>query len=505
MKGNKKIIVGIMVMAFSNAPVHADFTSWIQKIFGIQPINKNEYELTRRGYRRKNNFQSSPEGVRGNDSRDPSNMTALFHNRQDPYQMSSPPFRAPVGSIWVKKGFTWKLVSNEEFVEEKQAEIRNGYADVLGARLPIKKSIYVYNLDDGQETMLRANENYSIQVSGYGPRESIRIKVYDSSGNELPGDFITISNNVTEGTEKAIADQALKAIEEIRDAGDITPFCRTDSDYGVVADAVVEEDIDDYAAPDVSARPVARPTQRLDDYKEGCEALADGITSGDAARLKVCANTLLSFVNGGTRNMCQKLDKIFSLNEQEQDFIGMLMATKAEAPGGLAGGSADHLMIMKSLDNRRAAVRRRGWAEPISIADIAFQFDQYSAFNDHNNDNQFDAPGFLRNSGYEKLVDSFVAFHSAEWRPPGVIDNVTHYYSPPAMIPRNSTPSWVRSGIRNNGAREVTSEIRVNGQPVVNSRNSSHGYHKFYVGIDGRNNYNASRDTRRQIIDQCRY
>ncbi len=481
---------------FSTSPTHADFTSWIKDLFGIKPIDKSRYELTRRGYRLRRGSEST--ATQPSTQRDPANMSDLFHNRQNNFSFSSPPFRAPVGSIWVRNGDTWRLVTNEDFVEEKQSVIRDSYADVLGAKLPIKKSIYVYNVDDGQEMMLRSRDDYSIQVSGYGPRGSIRINVFDKNGAQVEGDFITIPSNVTAGTENAIATQALDALKEIQDAGDITPFCRTDAEFGVVADAEVEEDRDD------SISPVQSPVTRLDDYQTGCEALADGITATDSVLLKVCADTLIRMVNSGTRNMCEKLEKIFSLNEQEQDFLGMIMSTKAEAPGGLPAGSADHLMIMKSLDNRRDAALRRGWNNPVSISDIAFQFDQYSAFNDHNNDNQFDAPGFLTNTGYSKLVDSFIAYHSAEWQPPGVIDNITHYYSPPAMIPRNSTPSWVRSGIRNNGAREVTSSIRVNGQRVVNAGNSSRGYHKFYTGIDGRNNYNASRDTRRQLTNQCR-
>jgi len=200
--------------------------------------------------------------------------------------------------------------------------------------------------------------------------------------------------------------------------------------------------------------------------------------------------------------MCNKLERIFSLNEQEQDFLGMLFATKAEAPGGLSGGAPDHLMIMKTLENRRAAARRLGWHEPIAITDIAFQFDQYSAFNDHDGNGQFDAPGFLKNRGYDNLLDSFITYQTAKWKPPGIIDNVTHYYSPPAMRPRNSTPRWVRAGIRRNGAREVTNEIRVNGKTVVNAHNSKYGYHKFYTGIDGSNNYSATRDSRRKITHQ---
>ncbi len=496
------------MLSISSSHAEFNFGEWVRNLFGINKIDQSKYELTQRGYR----IKKTPAAESTTSAESSDDVTVSIEvDKNVKFQLpaqanpNDPPFRAPVGSIWLREGNTWRLVTNEEFVEQKESQVRDSYAEVLGAKFPIKKSIYVYNVEDGQERMLKARDNYKIQVAGYGPRGSIRVNVFDKNDNQIPGDFITIPKNVTAGTDNAMANQALDALKEIQAAGDVAAFCRVDADFGVVADGGVEIDKDENATP--STRPQARPetlTKRYDDYRPGCEALADGVTQRDSARLKECANSLISYINSGTRNMCQKLEKIFSLNEQEQDFIGMLFATKAESPGGLPAGSPDHLMIMKSLDNRRSATLRSGWSRPVSISDIAFQFDQYSAFNDHNNDNQFDAPAFLNNSGYEKLVDSFIAYHSAEWKPPGVIDNVTHYYSPPAMVPRNSTPRWVTGGISRNGAREVTSDIRVNGQPVVNSRNSSRGYHKFYVGIDGRNNYNASRDTRRQIVNQCR-
>ncbi len=497
----KKIIVFFVVILMSTTQTHADFGSWLRDLFTVKPIDKSKYELTKRGYRLKK--KAEPEVVEeveeAKESKESSEQK-VFLNDGNPFAINMPPFRAPVGSIWVRNGDTWNIVTSEDFIEEKQSEVRDSYSDVLGSKFPIKKSIFVYNVDNGQETMLRSNEDYSIQVSGYGPRGSIRVNVFNKDGEQLPGDFITIAKNVEDGTASAMAVKALSAIEEIQKAGDITPFCRTDKDFGVISD--IETDNDNSLAPVASPLPRMRPIE-TDDYHVGCEALADGVSKSDSARLKVCVNSLMSHINAAGGNMCSKLQRIFGLNEQEQDFIGMLMATKAEAPGGLSGGAPDHLMIMKSLDNRVAAGKRRGWSEPLAITDIAFQPMQYSAFNDSNGDNRFDAPGFLTNQGYDKLVDSFVEYHHAEWKPPGAIDNVTHYYSPPAMVPRNSVPRWVTGGIRRNGAREITNEIRVNGKPVVNAGNSRFGYHKFYVGIDGRNNYNATRVSRRRITNQC--
>lgn len=523
---SKKVAITFIVMMLSTTQAHANFATWIQNLFGIKPVDKTKYEPTKEGYRVRRHRSKVKKSEKADKivpvdiseatpvvtpdatakvettpySVPKAKESTVFYNDGNPFAIDLPPFRAEVGTIWVRKGDTWKLVTNEEFVKEKQAKVRDSYADVLGAKIPIKKSIYVYNLNDGQERMLRANENYSIQVSGYGPRQSIRVNVFNSQGEQLPGDFITLPSNVTAGTDSALAAKALNAIKEIQNAGDITPFCRVDKDYGVVADQK-EEDKDTTPSP---AKPTPKPKpSRHDDYRKGCEALADGVTPSDRESLVTCKDSLLAWVNGANGNMCSKLERIFSLNEQEQDFLGMLFATRAEAPGGLSGGAPDHLMIMKTLDNRRAAAKRLGWREPLAITDIAFQFDQYSAFNDHDGNNRFDAPGFLKNRGYDKLVDSFIVYQSADWKPPGVINNITHYYSPIAMSPKYHVPSWVRSGIRKNGAKEVTDEIRVNGKPVVNASNSRYGYHKFYTGIDGRNNYSASRDSRRKITHQC--
>jgi len=481
---SRKVVTAIIVMILSTSQGHANFTNWIQGLFGIKAIDQMRYEVTKEGYRSKN--------------------TSIEHNDREAFEEDHPPFKAEIGTIWVRKANTWKLITNEEFVKQKQAEIRDSYGDVLGAKIPIKKSIYVYNLNDGQETMLHANEHYRIQVSGYGPRHSIRVKVFNSTGEELPGDFITLSRNVTAGTDNALAAKAIKVIKEIQKAGDITPFCRIDKDYGVVADGKGKEEDRGKDPSSVPSDP--RPTAHSsDNYKKGCKALADGVTPDDHKSLITCKNSLLAWVNGASGDMCSKLQRIFSLKEQEQNFLGMLLTTKAEAPGGLSGGAPDHLMIMKTLDNRRAAVKRLGWHEPIAITDIAFQFDQYSAFNDHNGNGQFDHPAFLKNRGYDKLVDSFIRYQTAKWKPPGTIDHITHYYSPLAMRPKNRTPGWVSSGIKRNGAKEVTKEIRVNGKPVVDENNLKYGYHKFYTGIDGRNNYSASRDSRDKITHQCNH
>lgn len=416
-------------------------------------------------------------------------------SRVDPFLGSSPPYAARPGQMWVRDAETnrWQIITEEEFIERQRQNLREEYSQALGRKLPVNKSIYVYNLNTGREILLNARKDYEIQVSGFGPRNSIRVNVFDKDGNQIPGDFITLASNVTQGTEALAAQEALSALEKIRAAGDIQKYCRpgqvTDPDTGVIPP---EQDEDDSPGQvDTSG------------YKAGCEALADGVNSSDRNSLKQCMSSILSYVNQGN-NRCEQLQRMFSLKEAEQDFAALLMATKGEAPGGLPGGSADHLMIMKSLQNRREAVKRIGWVTPLSIMDIAMQPLQYSMFNDWNKDGRFDAPAFLNDRGYDKLVDSFISYQTADWQPPGDIDMITHYYSPPAMRPRNSAPWWIRSPHRKSTAREITSSIRVNGQPVVNSSNSSSGYHRFYRGVDGRNSYSAIRRSRGYIINKCR-
>ena len=87
-------------------------------------------------------------------------------------------------------------------------------------------------------------------------------------------------------------------------------------------------------------------------------------------------------------------------------------------------------------------------------------------FWDWNRDGKFDGAGFLTdNSGYDTLVESYIAYQDADWKPPGEIDRVTHYYSPPGMVPKNSAPSWVRDPKPT--LNELTDDINVNGKPVV--------------------------------------
>lgn len=420
----------------------------------------------------------------------------------DPYLGTSPPYAARPGDMWVRDAQTnrWQIISEEDFIERQRQDLREEYSQALGRKLPVNKSIYVYNLNSGRENLLNASRDYEIQVIGFGPRNSIRVNVFDKDGNQLQGDFITLASNVTRGTEALAAQEALSALEKIRAAGDIQKYCRpgqvTDPDNGVIP-PVDEEQQDDQGTP--------RPSTPVDTrgFKPGCEALADGVTPGDSDNLKRCMTSILDYVNRGA-NRCEQLQRMFSLKEAEQDFAGMLMTTKGESPGGLPAGSPDHLMIMKSLDNRRDAVKRIGWVTPLSIMDIAQQPLQYSMFNDWDGNGRFDAPAFLNRSGYDKLVDSFINYQTADWQPPGEIDRVTHYYSPPAMRPRNSAPWWARAPHIKSTAREITNQIRVNGRPVVNRNNSASGYHRFYTGIDGRNSYSAIRRSRGYIINKCR-
>ncbi|MEC7277710.1 MAG: hypothetical protein VXV96_15420 [Bdellovibrionota bacterium] len=389
-----------------------------------------------------------------------------------------------------------ETVSPEQYAQKRVQELRDRFKDRLDTKLPVLKSIRVYNTETGRERWLRQGDGYSFQAVGFGPRNSIRVKVYDKDDNLVEGDFITLQKNVMEGSSYDKALRSLKALELIRASHHEEAVCKE----GQEPDDVFLES---------SARPRMRPEnlgverdRPGTNYRPGCEVLSDGIQTQDKSKLKQCIRSIQSFIKSNGTNRCRVIQKLFSLNEKEQDFAALVFTTIGEAPGRLPAGSADHLMIMKSLKNRERAVKRAGWREPLNSLDLALVPMHYSMFNNHNG--RFASTGFLSSSSnMDNIVESVVEYQNASWHPPGEIDNITHYYSPPAMKPAGRRIWWSRpSQNPNRTLREITG-IRVNGQPVVNATNSRNGYHRFFAGVDGPNNYATTRKSRR-TLGACR-
>lgn len=386
-----------------------------------------------------------------------------------------------------------ETISPEEYAEQRAQALKEKFKDQLEEKLPITKSIRVYDTDTGRERWLREGQGYTIRPVGFGPRNSIRVKVYNNEGLEVPGDFITLQANVRDGTIQNNAQKSIRALELIRASyntdlyGD-EPVCKPAEN-----DALVNEPI-----PTVATEPILESDDPNTDYLPHCEVLADGIQNRDREKLKRCIRSIHSAIKANGTRRCQVIQKLFSLNEKEQDFAALVFTTVGEAPAGLPSGSADHLMIMKSLENRESAVKRAGWREPLNKLDLALVPLHFSMFNNHRG--RFVSSGFLNASNnMDRIIDSVVDYQSATWAPPGEINNITHYYSPPAMVPKNRKIWWARPDQNPNRTLREIKGIRVNGQPVVNRNTSPNGYHLFYAGVDGPNNYATIRRSRNTL------
>lgn len=385
-----------------------------------------------------------------------------------------------------------ETITPEEYAEQRAQALREKFKDQLEEKLPITKSIRVYDTNTGKESWLKKNEGYTIRPIGFGPRNSIRIQVFDKDNNPVKGDFITLQKNVQDGTIQNNALKSIRALELIRASYHTDPY---------VEEPVCKPAENDHTANDpIPTVPATTESETHDagDYLPHCEVLRDGIQRQDKDKLKQCIRSIHSYIKANGTKRCQVIQKLFSLNEKEQDFAALVFTTVGEAPSGLPSGSPDHLMIMKVLENRENAVKRAGWKEPLNKLDLALVPMHFSMFNNHRG--KFVSTSFLRASGnMDRIIDSVVDYQTATWSPPDEIKNATHYYSPPAMVPKNRRIWWARPDQNPNRTLRSVDNITVNGKPLVNKSNSPNGYHLFYAGVDGPNNYATIRRSRRTL------
>lgn len=369
--------------------------------------------------------------------------------------------------------------------------------------IPVINSIKVLNADTGEETYLRAPDDYEIKVIGKAD-DMYEISIM-KNGQPLEGNFLTDPQNVKKGVNWGAVKTIVNNLDEIRKGlvfekiCDAVPVVPTQDDHSPTPQAgrrgAREESLSG-VIPDTYVPPSEG------EFHEGCEVLAvQPINEEDSDKLTQCVSSIQTAISSGNRNANGELnrEKVFKamfskLKPEEQAFAGYIFTAFGESDMWVSKENPEEAMfVMKVLQNRKRMALDQGANEPYNVLDVAldpWQFSTYNA-NDPNWKNAIDP---LKNSDYSGIVEAFRRMTDPElssWEPADQMDNVSHYRRDYLSDPwPSSSNQRVRVKPSVNGV-----DLRSDSSTRSGSVGPS-GYNYIYTNVDGPKHWIYTESTR---------